>query len=144
MNHQKNLHIELVPRHDNNGVLKLYLYVMQNTIVECFEDNASGRTELFSKYSRENMVNNRWCGIKDCGCSTGIHDGLTFGRGELSGNGFWEIPCRVCAIAHDAEQKERIQQLKEEAKERGLSFQEEQNKDPGLYEWATSPAWPFE
>lgn len=33
----------------------------------------------------------------NCSVSTGIHDGLTFGKGELSSNGFWEFPCFECA-----------------------------------------------
>jgi hypothetical protein len=37
----------------------------------------------------------------DCGCSTGIHEGITFGRGRLDFNGFWEFPCRPCAVAWD-------------------------------------------
>lgn len=32
-----------------------------------------------------------------CNVSTGIHDGLTFGMGELDHNGFWEHPCYECA-----------------------------------------------
>jgi hypothetical protein len=34
---------------------------------------------------------------KKCGVSTGIHDGLTFGHGELDDNGYWEFPCYECA-----------------------------------------------
>jgi hypothetical protein len=37
----------------------------------------------------------------ECGCSTGIHDALTFGRGELDGSGFWEFPCWECAREHE-------------------------------------------
>jgi len=37
------------------------------------------------------------CGHDDCACSTGICERLTFGRGKLSDNGYWEIPCDVCA-----------------------------------------------
>jgi len=32
-----------------------------------------------------------------CSVSTGIHDGLTFGRGKLSDIGYWEYPCCQCA-----------------------------------------------
>lgn len=42
------------------------------------------------------------CGDPRCGASTGIHEGLTFGRGRLDRHGFWEIPCRPCAAAWDA------------------------------------------
>ena len=34
-----------------------------------------------------------------CSVSTGIHDCLTFGTGELSAGGFWENPCWTCARA---------------------------------------------
>lgn len=32
-----------------------------------------------------------------CGTSSGIHDCLTFGQGELDSHGFWERPCHFCA-----------------------------------------------
>lgn len=36
---------------------------------------------------------------KGCTCkiSTGIHDGLTFGSGQLDDYGYWQIPCYHCA-----------------------------------------------
>jgi hypothetical protein len=37
----------------------------------------------------------------NCCVSTGIHGYLTFGSGELDGNGFWENPCDACARAHE-------------------------------------------
>lgn len=40
---------------------------------------------------------NRPCGNPECGASSGIHEGLTFGRGTLCFNGFWSIPCAICA-----------------------------------------------
>jgi len=40
----------------------------------------------------------RACGHWDCGTSTSIDDvTLTFGRGNLDDQGFWEIPCATCA-----------------------------------------------
>ena len=40
----------------------------------------------------------RPCGNSDCGVSTSIDDvTLTFGRGDLDFNGYWEIPCPICA-----------------------------------------------
>ena len=33
----------------------------------------------------------------NCSVSTGIHDGLTFGKGDLDPHGFWEFPCFECA-----------------------------------------------
>ncbi len=41
------------------------------------------------------------CGNPKCGVSTGIHDGLTFGSGDLDMNGFWERPCEKCARLHE-------------------------------------------
>ena len=35
----------------------------------------------------------------ECGCSSGIHDGLTIGTGELDSNGYWEHGCYECARA---------------------------------------------
>ena len=37
------------------------------------------------------------CGNPLCGVSSGIHEGLTFGSGELDDNGFWAHPCGPCA-----------------------------------------------
>ena len=36
------------------------------------------------------------CGDRKCKVSTGIHDGFTFGSGELNDLGFWEFPCAIC------------------------------------------------
>lgn len=37
----------------------------------------------------------------ECFVSTGIHDGLTFGSGELDEYGYWEFPCHKCAREHE-------------------------------------------
>lgn len=42
-----------------------------------------------------------YCGNPKCGVSTGIHEGLTFGWGDLDGNGFWEHGCEKCARQHE-------------------------------------------
>jgi hypothetical protein len=44
----------------------------------------------------------RKCGDPRCGISTGIHEGLTFGGGDLDENGFWSRPCPRCARAWEA------------------------------------------
>lgn len=36
-----------------------------------------------------------------CTWSTGIHEGLTVGQGDIDFNGFWEIPCYECARNHE-------------------------------------------
>jgi hypothetical protein len=46
------------------------------------------------------------CGHADCFVSTGIHDGLTFGRGDLNDYGYWDEPCSTCARAHEAKHPE--------------------------------------
>ena len=37
------------------------------------------------------------CGRSECGVSTGIHEGLTFGLGTLDDHGYWSTPCPACA-----------------------------------------------
>jgi len=46
------------------------------------------------------------CGNPDCGVSTGIHEGPTFGSGELDDHGYWEHPCGPCARRWEAEHPE--------------------------------------
>lgn len=47
------------------------------------------------------------CGSTECCASTGIHDdggplsGMTFGKGRLDLNGYWEFPCAPCARAFE-------------------------------------------
>jgi hypothetical protein len=41
-----------------------------------------------------------------CKASTGIHDGLTMGSGELDNNGYWEKPCYKCARAWEEQYPE--------------------------------------
>jgi len=73
------------------------------------------------------------CGDKECSCSTGIHGGITYGRGKLDELGFWEIPCRPCAVAAD---ERRPQLLK--------SLGEPPENDPHAHDWAKMDAWPYE
>lgn len=37
----------------------------------------------------------------NCSWSTGIHDGLTVGRGKLDEHGYWEFPCYECSRASE-------------------------------------------
>ena len=46
------------------------------------------------------------CGNQGCGVSTGIHEGLTFGSGQLDFNGYWENPCPTCARKHEEKHPE--------------------------------------
>lgn len=50
---------------------------------------------------REERLIDSACGNPECSVSTGIHDCLTFGSGQLNINGFWEHPCAICARNHE-------------------------------------------
>lgn len=39
------------------------------------------------------------CGDEECSTSIGICLNLTFGKGHLSVNGYWETPCETCEDA---------------------------------------------
>lgn len=41
------------------------------------------------------------CNDPECGASTGLHEGVTFGKGFIFESGFFELPCRPCAKAWD-------------------------------------------
>lgn len=43
-----------------------------------------------------------FCDNPECGASLGIHEGPTFGSGQLDDNGYWEIPCYTCAREWDS------------------------------------------
>lgn len=77
-----------------------------------------------------------FCGNSDCRCSTGVHEGLSFGSGRLDKNGFWEYPCRICSRHfQEVERVEIIEQLRREG------YSEEAI---GEMEWLQVEAWPFE
>ena len=71
------------------------------------------------------------CDNDKCACSSGIHGGMTFGNGELDSHGFWEFPCRQCAIHFDSLRDERVKELRRES-----------IKDTDI-DWATLDAWPY-
>lgn len=73
-----------------------------------------------------------------CKVSTGIHGGITFGRGKLDQFGYWEKPCRECAIKFDQKKDQRIKELMEDHPNKTLKQIEED------HEWAFLPAWPYE
>jgi hypothetical protein len=101
------------------------LCVVENgQIVEQFADDENGQNDLFTKYNQEYMENKKWCGNAQCACSTGIHDGLTFGSGHLDDMGYWQNPCRVCAAAHDYSKPTLRKQY-------------------GQLDWVELNAWPF-
>ena len=92
------------------------------------------------------------CKTPNCKCSTGIHEGLTFGAGRLDRHGFWEFPCRECAVEHDRDRPRLIEKLISEFRLKfdwqGLddyNFIEPQIIDylKRHHEWAFLPAWPY-
>ncbi len=81
------------------------------------------------------------CGNPKCGCSTGIHEGLTFGSGRLDHLGFWEKPCRICAENWDNKQRpEVIKELMSDPKFKTL---EDAQKYIREAEWLQLKAWPY-
>ena len=68
-----------------------------NNIDEFFRDHAE---EIKAFQDRQRGKNERAnasaCGRGDCGVSTGIHGGTTFGFGDLDNNGFWAVECKPC------------------------------------------------
>ncbi len=64
------------------------------------------------------------CGDKNCGTSTGMHGGLTHGKGELDDNGFWEIECEPCSKAEAARENAKSKRLTELLNNARPSFSE--------------------
>lgn len=94
------------------------------------------------------------CKNPKCKCSTGIHEGLTFGSGRLDQHGYWEFPCRICAAQHDRERPQLIENLTNEIRLgdfdwRGFDDYESFIKPQIIqylkrnHEWAFLPAWPY-
>lgn len=82
------------------------------------------------------------CGNPDCACSTGIHEGLTFGSGELSSNGYWSNPCHACARANDARQKESRARYAKRLL--GWGFTKRQiRREIATADWLWLESWPF-
>ena len=84
----------------------------------------------------------RPCGNPKCSCSTGIHEGSTYGWGRLDSLGFWEFPCRPCAADCDARREETIVSVREHALARGETPKEVE-KYLAEAEWIHLPAWPY-
>lgn len=85
------------------------------------------------------------CQNPDCSCSTGIHEGLTFGSGELDEHGYWEKPCRICAVEHDKAftSEQRLENLRKTFEAEGrIEAWIKGYMETGT-EWITEPAWPY-
>jgi len=88
------------------------------------------------------------CGNNFCRTSTGIHDGLTFGRGDLDEYGYWSEPCRICAEQHDKEMTAgRRDQLELEYRtqymESGMTPAEAAEHVRRHHQWLYEKAWPY-
>lgn len=88
------------------------------------------------------------CGNLDCSSSTGIHEGMTFGTGELDDHGFWETGCRPCAVAHDvsmaAGRRDELEAsyIADYAKG-GMTIVAAREHVRRYHQWLYEPAWPF-
>jgi len=88
------------------------------------------------------------CGNDVCSCSTGIHGGLTFGRGDLDEFGYWSESCRICAEQRDKEMAagRRDQLINEQVahyRAQGQTAQEAALSVQRWHEWVYLPAWPY-
>jgi hypothetical protein len=81
------------------------------------------------------------CGNALCAKSTGIHDGITCGSGELEEFGYWEKPCRICAEAFDRDAPKRIEETIAQLKADGRPYDESTLRND--YSYLFIPAWPW-
>lgn len=83
------------------------------------------------------------CNNPECACSTGIHEGLTYGSGELDDYGYWEFPCWECArngdILNKNTLKEEILKLIWSGKTRKEAIKELKENN----EWLFIKCWPW-
>jgi hypothetical protein len=84
----------------------------------------------------------RPCGNPRCSCSTGIHEGLTFGSGRLDSLGYWSKPCHVCARANDADQKDQRARVARDLVSHGKS-KRYVRRYIATAEWLWIESWPF-
>lgn len=82
------------------------------------------------------------CGNAKCKVSTGIHEGLTFGSGELDSNGYWSKPCYPCARASDARMPQTIAKIARDLIREGLS-KRQVRKYIARSEWLWLKGWPL-
>lgn len=87
-------------------------------------------------------IHRRPCGHRDCAQSMHKNLYLTYGRGALSQDGHWEIPCRICAAQSDNEKETVITQTRNSLMAVG---REQEAVERYIQEtpWLHNPAWPF-
>lgn len=88
---------ETVPLNDGHDSIKV---IVNGKPTVCFP-SFCGKESIDMNWTHVmEAKKNKPCGRFDCKVSTSIDDvTLTFGRGDLDFNGFWEIPCVICAEA---------------------------------------------
>ncbi len=88
------------------------------------------------------------CGNNWCSVSSGIHEGYTFGSGELDDYGYWSKPCRICAEQHDVEfaagrRDAIIAEQVEYYRGLGHTAQAALEIIQRHHQWIYLPAWPY-
>lgn len=84
------------------------------------------------------------CGNPKCRVSTGIHEGLTFGRGKLDSFGYFSEPCRVCAEAWDADREEVKKKIVTDGLASGKFKTPKEAADYAQkQDWLNTRGWPF-
>ena len=103
---------------------------------ECsYEKGTEAHLVYWMGWIEEKYKNDLMCDDPNCSCSTGIHDGSTYGSGELDKNGYWEKPCRICAEGTDLENKKILEESE-------IPKKAETSLDDN-WDWLTIPAWPY-
>lgn len=82
------------------------------------------------------------CGNPECRSSTSMGGGLTFGRGELDGNGYFEFPCRICSKAWTDALPETKRRVIQRMINEGMTIGEA-NEYVSSEEWLNIPSWPY-
>jgi hypothetical protein len=83
------------------------------------------------------------CGNPECSCSTGIHDGLTFGSGELDDLGYWDKPCDICAREGDKRNKYDVRANISIMIRNGKTKEEAIKEVRERWNWLFIECWPF-
>lgn len=83
------------------------------------------------------------CRNPNCGSSTGIHEGLTFGSGRLDELGYWEFPCAICARASDARMPEIIREIHWEYVREGYDWDMAHLHMLRQHDWLFIESWPM-
>ena len=83
----------------------------------------------------------RACGNPNCCASTGIHDSMTFGSGELDYYGFWEFPCAACAREFESLHPEYGECWPFEQKAHGEREESDDKRKETKISWVSVSVW---